>query len=210
MRDLPFNLEVKHLDLKNSKVVYEEETETSTGAGKLTFSNFNAKIDNIYSGYKKSSVPDLKADIKTSFMNDSRLTAIWTFNPMNRSEKFNIKGSIFNFDAKKMTPFVKPYLHITAEGNMREVRYNFTGNDINATGDFGIKYDNLKVTIYNKNTGKQQKVLSAVGNLLVKSNTKEQYNEVRIETVTRNQDRSFFNFFWNCVQQGLKQTLLII
>lgn len=210
LRDLPFNLEVKHLDLKNSKVVYEEETETSTGAGKLTFSNFNAKIDNIYSGYKKSSVPDLKADIKTSFMNDSRLTAIWTFNPMNRSEKFNIKGSIFNFDAKKMTPFVKPYLHITAEGNMREVRYNFTGNDINATGDFGIKYDNLKVTIYNKNTGKQQKVLSAVGNLLVKSNTKEQYNEVRIETVTRNQDRSFFNFFWNCVQQGLKQTLLII
>lgn len=210
LRDLPFTLEVNKLDLKNSKVEYEEETENSTGAGKLTFANFNATIDNIYSGYKKSSVPDVKADIKTSFMNDSRLTAIWTFNPMSRSETFNIKGSIFNFDAKRMTPFVKPYLHVTAEGNIKEVRFNFTGNDINATGDFGIKYDNLKVTLYNKKTGEKQKVASAVGNLFVKSDTKEKYKEERIKTVTRNQDRSFFNFFWNCVQQGLKQTLLII
>ncbi|SMC68018.1 hypothetical protein [Moheibacter sediminis] len=210
LRDLPIILEVKKLNLKNSKVEYEEETENSTGAGKLTFANFNASIDNIYSGYKKSTVPDVKADIKTNFMNDSRLTAIWTFNPMNRSEKFNIKGSIFNFDANKMTPFIKPYLHATAEGNMKEIRFNFTGNDVNATGDFGIKYDNLKVTLYNKKTGEKQKTLSAVGNLLVKSNTGEKYHEEKIKPVNRNQDRSFFNFFWICVQQGLKQTLLII
>lgn len=210
LRDMNFILEVKNLNLKNSKIEYEEESETSTGAGKLTFANFNADISNVYSGYKKTSVPDVKADIKTNFMNDSRLTAIWTFNPMNRSEKFNIKGSIFSFDAKKMTPFIKPYLHASAEGNMKEIRFNFTGNDINAAGDFGIKYDNLKVTLYNKNTGEKQKTISAVGNLLVKSNTKEKYKEEKLKTVTRNQDRSFFNFFWICVQQGLKQTLLII
>ena len=210
LRDLPFILEVKNIALKNSQVEYEEETIESTGAGKLTFSNFNAKINNVYSGYKKSSVPDVKADITTNFMKDSKLTAVWTFNPMNRSEKFNIKGSIFNFDAKKMTPFVKPYLHVTAEGNMREVRFNFTGNDVNATGDFGVKYDDLKVTLYNKDNGKVRKVLSTLGNFLVKSNTKDQYKEERIETVLRKQDRSFFNFFWLCVQQGLKQTVLVI
>lgn len=210
LRELPFILEVKNIALKNSQVEYEEETQESTGAGKLTFSNFNAEISNVYSGYKKSSVPDVKADITTHFMKDSKLTAIWTFNPMNRSEKFNIKGSIFNFDAKKMTPFVKPYLHVTAEGNMREVRFNFTGNDINATGDFGVKYDDLKVTLYDKDTGKVRKVLSTLGNFLVKSNTKDQYKEERIETVERKQDRSFFNFFWLCVQQGLKQTVLVI
>ena len=210
LRDLPFTLEVKNIDLKNSKVEYEEETLDSKGAGKLTFSNFNANIKNVYSGFKKSSVPDVRADITTNFMNDSRLKAIWTFNPMNRSEKFNIKGNIYNFDAKKMTPFVKPYLHVTAEGNMREVHFNFTGNDINATGDFGVKYDDLKVTVYNPETGKVRKVVSTLGNFLVKSNTRDEYKEERIETVTRNQDRSFFNFFWNCVQQGLKQTVLVI
>ncbi len=210
LRDLPIILEVKNIDLKNSQVEYEEETTESTGAGKLTFSNFNANIKNVYSGFKKSTVPDVRADITTHFMKDSKLTAVWTFNPMNRSEKFNIKGNIYNFDAQKMTPFIKPYLHVTAEGNMREVRFNFTGNDINATGDFGVKYDNLKVTVYNKDTGKVRKVVSTLGNFLVRSNTKDQYKEERIETVTRNQDRSFFNFFWNCVQQGLKQTVLVI
>ena len=210
LRDLPFILEVKNIDLKNSQVEYEEETLESTGAGKLTFSNFNANIRNVYSGYRKSSVPDVVADIKTNFMKDSRLNAVWTFNPMNRSEKFNIKGSIFSFDARKMTPFIKPYLHATAEGNMQEVRFNFTGNDVNANGDFGVKYDDLKVTLYNKDTGKVRKVMSTLGNFVVKSNTKDQYKEERIETVTRNQDRSFFNFFWNCVQQGLKQTVLVI
>src|SRR5690606_27950164 len=210
LRDLPFTLEVENIDLKNSSVEYEEETLESTGAGKLTFSNFNANIKNVYSGFKKTSVPDVRADITTNFMNDSRLKAIWTFNPMNRSEKFNIKGNIYNFDARKMTPFIKPYLHATVEGNMREVHFNFTGNDINATGDFGVKYDDLKVTLYNKDNGKVRKVASTLGNFLVKSNTKDQYKEERIETVVRNQDRSFFNFFWNCVQQGLKQTVLVI
>lgn len=210
LRDLPIILEVKNIDLKNSQVEYEEETLESSGAGKLTFSNFNANIQNVYSGRQKSSVPDVKADITTNFMKDSKLTAIWTFNPMNRTEKFNIKGSIFNFDARKMTPFIKPYLHATVEGNMREVRFNFTGNDVNASGDFGVKYDNLKVTLYNKDTGKVRKVMSTLGNFVVKSNTKDQYKEERIETVTRNQDRSFFNFFWNCVLQGLKQTVLVI
>lgn len=101
-------------------------------------------------------------------------------------------------------------MHATVEGNMQEVRFNFTGNDLNAAGDFGIKYDDLKVTLYNKDTGKVRKVLSTVGNFLVKSNTRDQYHETRIETVARNQDRSFFNFFWNCIQQGLKQTVLVI
>jgi hypothetical protein len=210
LRDIPFYLEVNQLNLKDSQVEYEEETTESNGPGKLTFSNFNANVKNIYSGFGKSSLPDVVATINTNFMNDSKLNAIWTFNPMNRSEKFNIKGSIFNFDAKRMTPFVKPYLHATMEGNMKEVRFNFTGNDINATGDFGVRYDNLKVTLYNADTGKERKILNTVGNLLVKSSTKEKYNEVAIKPVIRNQDRSFFNFFWNCVLQGLKQSLLII
>lgn len=210
LRDLPIHLTVNQLNLKNSLVEYEEETLESKGAGKLIFSNFNANIKNVNSGLGKSSLPDVVATITTNFMNDSRITAVWTFNPLNRSEKFNIKGSLFNFDAKRMTPFVKPYLHATMEGNMKEVRFNFNGNDVNATGDFGVKYDNLKVTLYNSETGKERKILNTVGNLLVKSSTKEEYKEVEIKPVVRNQDRSFFNFFWNCVLQGLKQTLLII
>lgn len=210
LRELPIIIEVKHLDLKDSKIEYEEETETSKGAGKLTFSGFNASVENIYSGRQKTKVPDLVANIKTNFMNDSKLNAVWRFNPMNRTDKFSIKGNIYSFNAAKMTPFIKPYLHASTEGNIQEVRFHFNGNDINAAGTFGIKYDNLKLTAYNSNNNKERKILSTVGNILVKSGTHGKFKEEKIETVTRKQDRSFFNFFWLCIQQGLKQSLLII
>lgn len=210
LRELKFGLEVNQLNIKNSKLVYEEETETSKGAGKLTFTNFNANISNINSGFRKTKLPDLRADITTNFMNESRLKVKWTFNPMNRNEDFNISGNIFNFDAKKMTPFIKPYLHATAEGNIKEVEFNFNGNNKTAKGNFGIKYNNLRATLYNPKTGKERKFLTSVGNLALKSNTKDKQNEVKINEVERKQDRSFFNFFWLCVQQGLKQTILII
>src|SRR5690606_23620491 len=185
LRELPIIIEVKHLDLKDSKIEYEEETETSKGAGKLTFSGFNASVENIYSGRQKTKVPDLVANIKTNFMNDSKRNAVWRFNPMNRTDKFSIKGNIYSFNAAKMTPFIKPYLHASTEGNIQEVRFHFNGNDINAAGTFGIKYDNLKLTAYNSNNNKERKILSTVGNILVKSGTHGKFKEEKIETVTR-------------------------
>ena len=210
LREMKFGMEVKKLNIQNSKLVYDEETTDSKGAGRLTFDNFNAEISNLNSGYQRARLPDVRAIIKTDFMNESKLSVIWTFNPMDRSEKFNIRGSIYNFDAEKMTPFIKPYLHATAEGKINEVSFNFTGNNQSAKGDFGIKYENLRATLYNPNTGQPRKTLSTIGNLALKSNTKNQLIEIIIKQVDRKQDKSFFNFFWLCVQQGLKQTVLII
>jgi len=210
LREMKIGLNVSKLSIRNSKLVYEEETQTSKGAGKLTFNNFTADISNLSGGYKKSGMPNVEAVISANFMNDSKLKVNWSFNPMNRNEKFNIKGNISNFDAARMTPFVKPYLHATAEGNVKEVDFNFSGNDVSASGDFGIKYDDLKVTLYNPKTGNPRNVLSKIGNLALKSNTRDEFNEVRIKEIERKQDKSFFNFLWLCVQQGLKQTVLII
>lgn len=210
LREMKFGLNISKLKIRNSKLVYEEETATSDGAGKLIFNNFSADISNLSGGYKKSKMPNVNAVITANFMNDSKLKVNWSFNPMNRNENFNIKGSISNFDAARMTPFVKPYLHATADGNVKEVDFNFSGNDHSASGDFGIKYDNLKVTLYNPKTGKTRDILSKIGNLALKSNTSDEFYEVKIKEVERKKDKSFFNFLWLCVQQGLKQTVLII
>lgn len=210
LRDIKFGLEVGQLKINNSKLVYEEETVSSSGAGKLIFANFNANISNINSGFRKKNLPDVKVLITTNFMNDSRLKVNWSFNPMDYKDRFQIKGNIYNFDAQKMTPFIKPYLHASAEGEINEVEFSFKGDNQTAKGKFGIKYNKLKATIYNPKTNQPKKFISTIGNLALKSNTKEKLNEVIIKTVTRNQEKSFFNFFWLCVQQGLKQTVLII
>src|SRR5690606_3161854 len=67
LRELPFTLEVQQLNLNNSTLIYEEETATSNKAGKLTFTNFNAQIKNINSGYKKTKLPNVQAQINCKF-----------------------------------------------------------------------------------------------------------------------------------------------
>lgn len=210
LRKIPFILEVKELAIQDSKLVYEEETEKSDGAGKISFHQFNAQIQHIYSGYKRKSTPDVVAHVQTKFMNDANLKVVWSFNPMKRSDEFNIKGGIYNFDGSKMDAFIKPYLHASVSGNIQEVKFDFSGNKYQAGGDFGMKYEDLRVKLYHPKTGKERKVLSKLGNIAVKHNTRGRYDETEIKTVSRLQDRSFFNFFWLCVQQGLKQTVLVI
>ena len=69
---------------------------------------------------------------------------------------------------------------------MDEVRFNFSGNDFNNKGTFSIKYDDLKVEIYqNDKRLKKNKFLSAIGNLFVKNDSEEELKSTEIE-VERN------------------------
>ena len=208
LREVKFGLGIKNLNIVNSKLEYEEKGPNTNGTGKLTFSNINAVGKNVNSGFKKSSLPDVILDWKSNFMG-SDMYANWKFNPMDRSERFNIKGYIKNMPARNMDPFIKPYLKVTADGTFNEINFNFTGNNAKAGGDFGITYNNLKVNIL-KDNGEKRKLLSAVGNVLVSKNTKGNGKTAKVENIERKQDKSFFNYFLACILDGLKQTLLII
>ncbi|HAR73409.1 MAG TPA: hypothetical protein DCR77_08380 [Flavobacteriaceae bacterium] len=208
LREMKFDLGVKQLQLVNSKLEYEEETEKSIGTGKLTFSSINATVKNVNSGYRKKSLPDVNVDWRSEFMNGD-LRANWTFNPMNRSEKFNINGSISKLSAKNLDPFVKPYLKVSVDGFFNQIKFNFDGNDKVAGGNFGIDYQNLKVNVL-RDDGSKRKFLSAIGNAAVKNDSRGKMKEEKVENIERKQDKSFFNFFLACILDGLKKALLII
>ncbi len=207
LRNLKFGLSVKNVKLINSVLEYEEEA-TSSGVGKLTFSDINTTITNLNSGFKKSKLPNVIINWDSDFMG-ADLTALWTFNPMDKSEKFNIKGAIKNMYAPNLDAFLVPYLKISAQGNFNAINFDFTGDNFTAKGDFDIRYNNLKVSLL-KPDGKKRKFLSAIGNALISKNTKPEGKNVHIKEVKRNQEKSFFNFFLACTLEGLKETILII
>ena len=141
-------------------------------------------------------------------MKESPLNVDWSLNVLDKSDGFNIKGRILNFDAQKIVLFTKPYMNVTTKGILNEVYFNFTGNDVNAKGDFAIKYDNLKVQIYRKNDReKVNKFLTALGNLFVKNDTKGELKSAEVE-LDRIQEKSFYNFLWRSIAEGLKKILL--
>lgn len=208
LRNLKIGLDVKSVKIVNSKLVYEEETNESNAAGKLTFNNFNININNIYSGYNKNSGPTTTINVNTNFMNSAKLVANWSFNIMNKSEHFKINGEINNFPAIAMNPFLKPYMNVSAAGTIDKLKFDFSGNNSLATGTFGMNYKNLKMTLYKQDGKEKRKFLSDVGNLIIRNDTKGETLTTEIKPVERKKDSSFFNFLWLSIMQGLKQTVI--
>lgn len=208
LRDLKFDLKVDTLKIRNSILEYEEEKDFEFGAGKLVFNSFDLTATSICSGFKKKSLPDLKIKIKCRFMNTSPFNVNWKLNVMDRSDGFNINGVLTNFDAEKIVPFTKPYLNVTTKGILEEVRFNFTGNDKISSGEFGVKYDDLKFTVYKKDDRKKKnKLLTFVSRIFVKKDTKDKVKDAHVE-VERIPEKSFYNFFWRNIAEGLKKILV--
>jgi hypothetical protein len=207
LRDLKFDLRIDTLKIRNSILEYEEEKSFEFGAGKLTFNSFNLTATSICSGFKKTKLPDLKIKINCRFMNASPFNVNWKLNVMDKSDGFNINGRLTHFEADKIIPFSKPYMNITTKGIIDEVRFNFTGNDKKATGEFKVEYDDLKFTVYKKdNRKKKNKLLTFITRIFVKKDTKDKLKNAHIE-VERIPEKSFYNFFWRSIEEGLKKIL---
>ena len=208
LRSIKIPMFINNVDLKNSVLVYEEDTPESAGPGKLTFGNFNMNVKNLNSAKIKGKPTRVDIKINCSFMNLAPLSVNWNFDVTDQRDIFTISGRAANLPAQGINPFIRPYLHVTATGTIQEMLFNFRGNPQGLSGRFNLRHKDLKIAILDKNNNEKKGVLSAIANLLVKSNSKELPQDVIIEGVERDPTKSFFNLFWKGIEQGLKKTLI--
>jgi hypothetical protein len=208
LRKLKFKLNIKEVDFINSSLTYEEES-LRNNTGKIFFTDINAKIKNLSSGYKASNLPDIIIDFKSNFMNSGKLTAIWKFNPLNKTDYFTVRGKIYGLQAEKIEPFIKPYLNISVKGDIKKVSFDYNGNNNIGSGSFGMVYKDLWLTLYKKDGKREKKFLSSLTNLTMKKNSRDTLKMSNIKKVERSKDKSFFNFLWKLTLSGLKETLFI-
>lgn len=207
LRELPFDLRIDTLAVRNSTLEYEEQVGEG-GPGKLRWSPLNLTATNLRSGLGRKKLGDVKIRIAANFMDVAPMQADWSFNVLDRSDGFRIRGSIRKFPVEELTAFVKPYMNFTGKGTLDEVYFDFKGNDDGSKGNFGINYDHLKFTVYKKDDRKEKnKFLTAVARLFVKKDSDEKVKQTEIE-VERQKDRSFYNLFWKSIAEGLKKILL--
>lgn len=208
LRELKFDLKIDKLLLKNSTIVYEEQLNFERPPAKVSFSKFYATVSNIYSPIRKGKLPKTTIDVQCLFMKSTPLTVNWSFNSLDAGDSFTIIGRLKDIRSEEVNPVSKPLMNVSTSGNLNEVYFTMNGNRNRAEGDFAINYDNLDVTIHDKdNLKKEKKLVSAIGNLIVKDDTKGELKEVHIG-VDRNKDKSVFNYIWKFVQEGLTQTIL--
>ncbi len=208
LRGLKFDLDIKNVIVKSSTIVYEEELTFEKGPARVSLGDFDMHATNVSNGLGKKSVPNVNITVNCNFMKTSPLNVNWHFNPLNRAEAFHIDGRILSFPVEELAVFTKPYVNVTAKGLIDVVKFNFNGNDNVSKGTFEIEYDDLKLTVYQKNDrAKKNKFLSAVGNLFVKNDTNHKPKSTEIE-VERIKEKSFYNFLWRNIAEGLKKTVI--
>lgn len=207
LRSIKFPMFVHNLDIKNSLLEYEEDTKQSDGPGKLTFSNFNLNAKNLNSAKMKGKPTEIPISITCKFFGVSPMNVKWKMNTANRSDAFTIAGNISSLPAVRINPFVEPYLKIRTTGSIQNLNFNFHGNRNGLDGTFNMQHKDLKVNIL-KQGGEKDKVLSAVANLFVKSNSGNYPENVVVDDVLRDPTKSFFNLFWKGIEEGLKKTLI--
>lgn len=208
LRNIKFPLQIDTLQVLKSKLVYEEELDVSKGPGVLTFDKFNLQATNLRSGFGLKKTDDVKIKVKCIFMKSSPLDVDWSFNVLDKSDGFHIQGVISNFNVQGMTRFTKPYINTTFTGTFNKYRFDFYGNDNGSKGNASLDYDDLKVKLYKKKKPeKEAKLKSAVANLLVKNDSKDEAKTAEVE-VERLQDRSFYNLLWRSIAESLKKILI--
>ncbi len=209
LRSIKMPTTVDHLDLKNSVLVYEEDTPESMGPGKLTFGNFNMNVRNLNSAKIKGKPTRVDIKINCSFMNQSPLSVNWNFDVADQNDAFAISGKTTGLPASGINPFIRPYLHVTATaGTIQEMLFNFKGNPAGLYGTFNLKHKDLKIAVLNKNNHEKKGFLTAVANVFIKSDSGSFPESVTVENVERDPTKSFFNLFWKGIEQGLKKTLI--
>lgn len=146
-------------------------------------------------------------NLNCRFMNASPMNVKWSFDTANISDAFFISGNIADLPASRINPFIEPYLKIRATGLISDLIFSFRGNNNGLNGSLNMKHQDLKVSVL-KETGEKNKLLSAVVNVFVRTNSGNYPESVAVEDVQRDKTKSFFNLFWRGIEHGLKKTLI--
>lgn len=207
LRSIKFPLFIQDLMIKNSLLVYEEDTKKSDGPGKLVFEDFNLNAKNINSGKTSGKPTKIPIAIKCKMMGTSPMNVNWTIDTASQDDAFTIAGNVGPLAASNINAFTEPYLKIRATGIISDLIFDFKGNRTGLNGTLNMKHQELKVSILNE-TGEKAGLLSAIANLVVKTNSGNYPESVAVENVERDATKSFFNLLWKGIEQGLKKTLI--
>ena len=153
---------------------------------------------------------DVAIDINAKLMDNGPFSLEWSFDPQNKANRFLAKGSLSNFKSESINPFLKTNLNAEVTGTIQQMYFTISGNELESQGDMKMKYDDFEFTVLKKDGLGVNKILTAVVNLFTKKGEKTDADGFRHGDfkVERNQTKSFFNYLWINLKEGLVDTMM--
>ncbi|HKO80430.1 MAG TPA: hypothetical protein VJU78_08550, partial [Chitinophagaceae bacterium] len=183
---IPVSITVKKLILSNAFVEYKEKNKITKQSGKVQFHKVYATITNLTNNKDAVKANNIMtADISTKFLNKASLKVVWQFYLQNPRGRFDIKGNMGSIAAIHTNPLTEPMGPARMEdGQINSLQFNFEGNNYGTNGTVKMLYNDLKLSLLEKdeNSKKLDKkaVASFVANMVVKNHNPKEKDDPRI------------------------------
>ena len=211
IRRVPFPFNIDSITISKGNIKYSERKAEANEAGFISFDDFSASfsnLTNIKNRWNNQKHPFLKAE--THIMGKAKLRAEFTF-PMRTGEQ-HIKGNLESMDMKPLNKALEPLAFVRIDdGKILGMHFSMNLTAQLARGNMTFRYEDLKISLLNKDFGKEtlgHKFTSLLANTFkVKSNNSG--DNIRIVNIDfqRDDQKSVFNYWWKSLLSGLKASI---
>lgn len=157
------------------------------------------------------------AELHAILMRTGKLRARFDLTLNDPSGAFGVSGQLRDMDGREMNPATKPLGEVSIRSaNIREMDFNFRGNERSCSGTFKLLYSDLKIDfLKDMKTAKGKKrkkgLVSFLANVMALHNenpTPDRPVRMARPRFERHPKKSFFNLIWKTIFTGIKETVL--
>lgn len=156
----------------------------------------------------------MTARMNARFLDKTPLKVNWKFYLGNARGRFDVEGSLGSIVAKDVNQLTEPMGPARLEdGRIQSLYFNFDADNYKANGKVKMLYENLKLSLLEKQDGKKEldkkTVASFVANIVVKNDNPTRKDEARVSDVAfeRDTNRSIFHLVWKSIFKGVRETV---
>jgi len=210
--DVPAN--IKKIDMGDVYLEYKEKNDLSGRSGTIRFEKSRVLVNNITNipaAIKSDSL--CKATLTSRVLGQLPLKAVFIFDLNARDGRFSVSGNLGNMKADVLNEITLPMAMMRIDaGYLDNADFNFTGDDYATSGNFVMKYRDLKVSLLKKNKTsgeiKKRHVMSFLANSILKDANplNGELRNIKLEH-SREPFKSFINLVWKTIYSGIQQTI---
>tara|TARA_R110002049_G_scaffold72010_5_gene185665 strand:- start:7196 stop:8767 length:1572 start_codon:yes stop_codon:yes gene_type:complete len=207
LREMPIDLDIAKINIKNGDISYAELVNEGTLPGELVFSDLEASLNNISNTYEKAEETQIEASAK--LMGNAQIQLQWNFDTSKENDAFYVSGVVKDFKSESLNQFLQSNLRAKAEGDINELYFTISGDAISSSGDMKMKYQDFRFMVLKKDRLGVNKFLTFLGNMITNDGSKTDAMGFRHGEIYAERDvtKSFFNYLWLNVMDGIVSTL---
>lgn len=213
VRRLPVETIVDTVHLKNVDVAYTEFSEKTKKRGTLFLNNLGGNIYNVTNDSARlSKNHHAVANLHTNVMGAGNLSVALHLDLTAANAGFTFSGHMGTMNLTTLNPLSRDLGLLTIDqGRVQKMDFSGSGNATGASGIVKMYYNNLKITMLEKDNGivKKKGLLSFLANTLLVIDENPRNGKFRTGTINfqRTGSSSFFNLLWKGVFTGIRETV---